>query len=169
MPANRVRKFFPIDPDSLLAHSSMSEGIFEPQSRKDTKMMKVFEPLPPETEVCAKIVVDAAYKVHSGLGPGLLESVYEICLAHELRKRGLTLETQVAIPILYDGIRLEAGLRIDILVERQLLIEIKAVEEMKRVFRAQILTYLKLTGTRLGFLINFNVPLIKNGLERIIL
>jgi GxxExxY protein len=99
----------------------------------------------------------------------LLESVYEICLAHELRKRGLTIETQVAIPIFYDGIRLEAGLRIDILVERQLLIEIKAVEEMKRVFRAQILTYLKLTGTRLGFLINFNVPLIKNGLERIIL
>jgi hypothetical protein len=73
-------------------------------------MMKVFEPLPPETEVCAKIVVDAAYRVHSGLGPGLLESVYEICLAHELRKRGLTIETQVAIPIFYDGIRLEAGL-----------------------------------------------------------
>jgi len=132
-------------------------------------MMKVFEPLPAETERLAKLVVDAAFKVHSGLGPGLLESVYEICLAHELRKRGLSLETQVAIPVMYDGIRLEAGLRIDILVERQLLIENKAVEEMNRVFKAQVLTYLKLTGLRLGLLINFNVPLIKNGIQRIIL
>ena len=131
--------------------------------------MKVFEPLPAETERLAKLVVDAAFKVHSGLGPGLLESVYEICLAHELRKRGLSLETQVAIPVMYDGIRLEAGLRIDILVERQLLIENKAVEEMNRVFKAQVLTYLKLTGLRLGLLINFNVPLIKNGIQRIIL
>src|SRR3989442_400842 len=104
-------------------------------------MMKVFEPLPAETERLAKLVVDAAFKVHSGLGPGLLESVYEICLAHELRKRGLSLETQVAIPVMYDGIRLEAGLRIDILVERQLLIEIKAVEEMNRVFKAQVKSY----------------------------
>ena len=131
--------------------------------------MKVFEPLPAETERLAKLVVDAAFKVHSGLGPGLLESVYEICLAHELRKCGLSLETQVAIPVMYDGIRLEAGLRIDILVERQLLIEIKAVEEMNRVFKAQVLTYLKLAGLRLGLLINFNVPLIKNGIQRIIL
>ena len=132
-------------------------------------MMKVFAPLPAETERLAKIVVDAAYTVHSGLGPGLLESVYEICLAHELRKRGLRIETQVAIPVVYDGIRLEAGLRIDLLVEGQLLVEIKAVDEMKRVFKAQVLTYLKLTGIRLGLLINFNVPLIKNGIERIIL
>ena len=131
--------------------------------------MKVFEPLPAKTERLAKIVVDAAYKVHSSLGPGLLESVYEICLAHELRKRGLAIETQVAISVVYDGIRLEAGLRIDILVEGQLLVEIKAVDEMNRVFKAQVLTYLKLTGLRLGLLINFNVPLIKNGIERIIL
>ena len=132
-------------------------------------MMRVFEPLPAETERLATIVVDAAFKVHSNLGPGLLESVYEICLAHELRKRGLAIETQVAIPVTYDGIRLEAGLRLDILVERQLLVEIKAVEEMNRVFKAQVLTYLKLTGLRLGLLINFNVPLIKNGIQRIIL
>lgn len=131
--------------------------------------MKVFEPLPANTERLAGIVVDAAYKVHSGLGPGLLESVYQICLAHELRKRGLAIETEVGIPIVYDGVRLAAGLRIDILVEKQLLIEIKAVEEMKRVFKAQVLTYLKLTGIRLGFLVNFNVLLIKNGIERIIL
>ncbi len=132
-------------------------------------MMKVFEPLPEETERLAKIVVDSAYKVHSALGPGLLESVYEICLAHELRKRGLAIKTQVAIPVMYDGIRLEAGLRLDLLVEEQLLVEIKAVEEMNRVFKAQVLTYLKLTGLRLGLLINFNVPLIKNGIERLIL
>lgn len=99
----------------------------------------------------------------------MLESVYEICLAHELRKRGVATETQVAIPVVYDGIRLEAGLRIDLLVEKQLIVEIKAVDEMSRVFKAQVLTYLKLTGLRLGLLINFNVPLIKNGIERIIL
>lgn len=131
--------------------------------------MKVFEPLPPDIEHLAKIVVDATYKVHSSLGPGLLESVYEICLAHELRKRGIAIETQVAIPVVYDGTRLEAGLRIDLLVNKQLLVEVKAVEEMNRVFKAQVLTYLKLTGLRLGLLINFNVALIKNGIERVIL
>src|SRR6266849_1609211 len=131
-------------------------------------MMKVFEPLPPDVEHLAKIVVDAAYKVHSSLGPGLLESVYETCLAHELRKRGIATETQVAIPIVYDGIRLE-GLRIDLLFNKQLLVEVKAVEEMNCVFKAQVLTYLKITGLRLGLLINFNVPLIKSGIERVIL
>ena len=115
-------------------------------------MMRVFEPLPAETERLAKMAVDAAYKVHSSLGPGLLESIYEICLAHELRKRGLAIETQVAIPVVYDGIQLEAGLRIDLLVNRQLLVEVKAVEEMNRVFKAQVLTYLKLTGLRLDCL-----------------
>ena len=114
-------------------------------------MMRVFEPLTVDTERLATIVGDAASKVHSGLGPGLLESVYEICLAHELRKRGLAIKTQVAIPVVYDGIRLEAGLRIDLLVEGQLIVEIKAVEELNRVFKAQVLTYLKLTGIRLGF------------------
>jgi len=132
-------------------------------------MMRVFEPLPTETERFAKISVDPALRVHTALGPGVLESVYETCLAHELRKRGLSVETQVAIPVVYDGIRLEAGLRIDVLIERQLIIEIKAVEEVNPVFKAQVLTYLKLTGLRLGLLINFNVPLIKNGIERIIL
>ncbi len=99
----------------------------------------------------------------------MLESVYETCLAHELRKRGIATETQVAIPIVYDGLRLEAGLRIDLLVDRQLILEIKAVEEMNRIFKAQVLTYLKLTGLRLELLINFNVTLIKNGIERLIL
>ena len=132
-------------------------------------MMKVFEPLPPDTERIATIVVDSAYKVHAGLGPGLLESVYETCLIHELRKRGITTQSQLPIPVVYDGIRLDAGLRIDLLVDKQVIVEIKAVDQMNRVFKAQVLTYLKLTGLRLGLLINFNVPLIKNGIERIIL
>jgi len=132
-------------------------------------MMKVFAPLPEETESLAKIAVDAAFRVHSTLGPGLLESVYETCLVHELRKRNIPTETQVSIPVIYDGIKLEAGLRIDMLINKQVLVEIKAVEQMNPVFKAQVLTYLKLTGLRLGLLMNFNVPLIKNGIERIIL
>ena len=131
--------------------------------------MRVFEPLPPDIEHLAKVVVDAAYKVHTTLGPGLLESVYEICLMHELGKREIPSERQVKLPILYDGIHLEDGLRVDLLVNRRLILEIKAVEEMNRVYKAQLLTYLKLTGLRLGLLINFNVALIKNGIERVIL
>ena len=129
----------------------------------------MFEPLPPDIEHLAKVVVDAAYRVHSSLGPGLIESVYELCLMHEVKKRGIPSEHQVRIPVVYDGIRLEAGLRLDLLVDRKLILEIKAVEEMNRVYKAQVLTYLKLTGLRLGLLINFNVTLIKNGIERLIL
>jgi GxxExxY protein len=132
-------------------------------------MMKVFEPLPSDTEHLAKIVVDAAYKVHTSLGPGLLESVYEVCLLYELGKREIPAERQVKIPVLYDGIRMEDGLRIDLLVNRKIILEVKAVEEMNRIYKAQVLTYLKLTGLRLGLLINFNVALIKNGIERVIL
>ena len=128
----------------------------------------MFAPLPRETEQLSKTVVDAAFKVHSTLGAGLLESVYEACLAHELRQRKIATETQLVIPIVYEGLRLEAGLRIDMLVNKQLLVEVKAVDQMNRVFKAQVLTYLKLTGLRLGLLINFNVPLIKNGIERVI-
>jgi len=131
--------------------------------------MRVFNALPAETEHVAKLAVYAAIKVHRALGPGLLESVYETCLAHELGKCGLLIETQVPIPIIYDGIRLEAGLRIDLLVAKQLIIEVKSVEQMNRIFKAQVLTYLKLTGLRLALLINFNVPLVKDGIERVIL
>lgn len=127
--------------------------------------MRTFESLPEETELLAKTVVDAAFKVHTTLGPGLLESVYEACLAHELRRRQILIETQVIIPIVYEGLRLESGLRIDMVVNKQVLVEVKAVKQMNRVFKAQILTYLKLTQLRLGLLINFNVPLIKNELS----
>lgn len=126
-------------------------------------------PVTEEVNRVAKHVVDAAYAVHSKLGPGLLESVYEVCLAHELRKRGLTVESQLALPIDYDGIRLEAALRLDVLVERSVVVELKAAEALLPVHTAQVLTYLKLTGHRLGLLINFNVPLIRDGINRIVL
>ena len=131
--------------------------------------MRSFEAISPETERIARVTVDAAFKVHKTLGPGLLESVYEACLAYELQKRGVAVETQVPLPVIYDGTRLDAGLRLDMLVEKQLIVELKSVEKWNPVYEAQLLTYLKLTGHRLGLLINFNVPLIKDGIKRIIL
>jgi GxxExxY protein len=121
-----------------------------------------------KVEEVAKAVVDAAFKVHTALGPGLLESVYSICLAHELRQRGLVVEREVKLPIVYDGVTLDAGLRLDLIVEACVIVETKAVERMIPVFDAQLLTYLKLTGHVLGLLINFNVPLIKDGIKRVI-
>lgn len=122
----------------------------------------------PELERVAKLVVDAIFHVHSRLGAGLLESSYSICLFHELTKRGLRVEREVDMPINYDGIRLEVGYRIDLLVERQIIIEVKAVEQVHPVHKAQLITYLKLSGLQLGFLVNFNVPLIKDGIERVV-
>jgi GxxExxY protein len=113
--------------------------------------------------------VDAGLKVHRALGPGLLESTYEHCLAYELHSRGLSLARQVALPIEYDGARLDAGYRLDMAVEDLIIIEIKAVDQLTRLHEAQILTYLKLSGRRLGFLMNFNVVLFKHGLKRIVL
>jgi len=127
------------------------------------------EPIPEKVDRVARLVVDAAFAVHSKLGPGLLESVYEVCLAHELEKRGLVVERQVVLPVYYDGIRLDAGLRLDLLIESCLIVELKAVETLLPVHKAQVLTYLKLTGHRLGLLINFNVPLIRDGIKRIAL
>jgi GxxExxY protein len=126
-------------------------------------------PIPESTEVVAKAVVDAAYAVHIALGPGLLESVYEACLVHELKKRGLSVASQVSLPVVYDGVRLETGLRLDLLVEDCLVVELKAVDVVLPVYHAQVLTYLKLTGHRLGLLINFNVPVIRHGIKRLAL
>ena len=128
-----------------------------------------YAPISDKEERIAKAVVDAAYTVHSTLGPGLLENVYEVCFCHELAKRGLAYRRQVAVPIVYDGITVDEGLRLDVLVEEMVICELKAVEVMHPVFTAQLLTQLKLTGKRLGFLINFNVPLIKQGIKRVIL
>jgi GxxExxY protein len=127
------------------------------------------KPIPPETNEVARQIVDAAFAVHTALGPGLLESVYEVCLAHELRKRGLTVRQQVVLPVHYDGVRLDAGLRLDLLVNDTVIVEIKAVENLLPVHKAQALTYLKLTGCRLALLINFNVPAIKGGINRLAL
>jgi GxxExxY protein len=128
-----------------------------------------FKPLSTREESIARKIIDAAYTVHKTLGPGLLEKVYEVCFCHELSKRGLRCQRQMDIPIVYDGIIFDGGLRLDVLVEDLIICELKAVEEMNPVWQAQILSHLKLTGKRLGFLINFNVPVIKKGIKRIIL
>ncbi len=113
--------------------------------------------------------MDSGLKVHRALGPGLLESAYEHCLAHELKARGLSLQRQVALPIVYEGLTLDAGYRIDMIIEDCVLVELKAVEALNRLHTAQVLTYLKLTRLRLGFLMNFNVELFRQGLRRVVL
>ncbi len=120
-------------------------------------------------EAIAKKIVDAAYTVHKTLGPGLLEKIYEVCFCHELAKRGLKYLRQVDLPIIYDGMTFDEGLRLDVLVENIIICELKAVDEVNPVWKAQLLSHLKLTGKQLGFLINFNVPLIKNGIHRMVL
>ena len=114
-------------------------------------------------------IVDAAYKVHSELGPGLLESAYEICLEHELTKRGLTVRRQVSLPVVYDSIEIDAGYRLDLVVEESVIVELKSVDTLLQIHLAQVLTYLKLGGFKLGFLVNFNVTRIKDGIKRIVL
>jgi GxxExxY protein len=128
-----------------------------------------FEPLSDREEAIARKIVDAAYAVHKALGPGLLEKVYEVCFCHELTKRGLRHQRQVEVPIVYDGITFDEGLRLDVLVEELVICELKAIDLVNPVWEAQLLSHLKLTKKRLGFLINFNVPLIKDGIRRIIL
>jgi len=128
-----------------------------------------FEPISEREELVAQKIVDSAYTVHRKLGPGLLEKVYEACFCHELFKRGLAYHRQVDIPIMYDGIVLNEGLRLDVLVEDLIICELKAADEMNPIWDAQILSYLKLSSKRLGFLINFNVSIIKKGIKRIIL
>jgi GxxExxY protein len=126
-------------------------------------------PLPDDIELIGKKIVDAAFTIHRALGPGLLERVYEVCFCHELRKRGLTWARQVIVPITYEGITFEEGLQLDVLVADLVICELKAVEEMHPVYLVQLLTQLKLTGKRLGYLINFNVVLMKQGIRRVIL
>lgn len=131
--------------------------------------MKQHEPIPQRAEAAARIVVDAAYRVHSTLGPGLLESVYEVCLCHELHKQGIPFLAQQVLPVVYDGVRLDAGLRLDLLVDQSVVVELKAVEKTLPIHEAQLLTYLKLADKRLGLLINFNVACIKDGIKRMVL
>jgi GxxExxY protein len=116
-------------------------------------------------EITGKII-DAAMRVHSKLGPGLLESAYEACLAYELRKRGLKVLTQVGLPVTYDEVQLDVGYRIDLLVEDEIIVELKAVDEIAPIHQAQLLSYLKLSGRKIGLLLNFNVRRLKNGIHR---
>jgi GxxExxY protein len=116
----------------------------------------------------AKEIVDAAYRIHTTLGPGLLESVYDTVLAYELGRRGLRTVRQQAIPVVYDGIRIDTGFRADLVVEDKVIVEIKSVELLTPVHKKQLLTYLRLADKRLGLLINFHVALIKDGITRIV-
>lgn len=120
-----------------------------------------------ENEI-ARIIVDVCYHVHRRLGPGLLESVYLIIVCHELRKRGLQVEREVVIPVLWDGLYLEEGFRADLIVNDKVIVELKSVEKLAPVHAKQLLTYLRLADKKLGLLINFGAPIIKEGIERII-
>ena len=116
----------------------------------------------------AREIVDAAFKVHTTLGPGLLESVYQEVLKYELQKRGLRVEKEVPIPVVYEAVHLEIGFKADIIVEGLVIVELKSVEQIHPVHKKQLLTYLRLADKRLGLLINFNVPLIKDGISRVV-
>lgn len=120
-----------------------------------------------ENEI-ATIVVDSAFKIHNALGPGLFESVYEAVLNFELQKRGLRVAQQVGLPVHYEGVRLELGFRVDLIVENKVIVEIKSVETLAPVHQKQLLTYVRLMDLRLGLLINFNVALIKDGIRRVV-
>ena len=120
-----------------------------------------------ENEI-GKIAVDAAVQIHRELGPGLLESVYEVVLAKELENRGLSVQRQVPVPIVYRGIRFDEGFRADIIVEGKIILELKSVEQIAKVHAKQVLTYLRLTSLRLGFLLNFGAALMKDGIERVV-
>ena len=120
-----------------------------------------------ENEI-AKVIVDCALRVHRELGPGLLESTYEACLYYELTQAGLTVESQKALPVVYNEVKLDCGYRIDLFVENKVVVEIKSVDALNDIHLAQILTYLKLSGCKLGLLINFNVKLLKHGIRRVV-
>jgi GxxExxY protein len=131
--------------------------------------MAEFEPISRRAEEVAREVVDAALCVHRALGPGLVEPVYHACMCHEFSLRGLAFRSEFPVPVIYKGVRLGTDLKLDLLVEECVLVELKSVERLLPIFDAQLLTYLKLTGNRLGLLINFNVPRIKDGIKRMVL
>lgn len=122
-----------------------------------------------DIEKVFKTVLDCSFKIHTALGPGLLESAYEECLSYEIKKSGLQVEKQKALPLVYKEVKLDAGYRIDLLVENKVIIEIKSVEALADIHMAQILTYLKLSKCKLGLLVNFNIRHLKDGIKRVIL
>ena len=136
-------------------------------SRNVPKMVN--QTIASDVEKVGKAVLDAAFKVHTALGPGLLESVSETTLTYEIRKSGLAVANQLPVSIVYDGQNLDAGFRLDLLVEDCVIVELKAVEKMNPVYEAQIMTYLRLSGKRLGYLMNFNVKHLKDGIKRFVM
>jgi GxxExxY protein len=147
--------------------------LIEPLRHEEHKGHKVgvgeFAAIPKSAEDIATTIVDSALRVHRALGPGLLESVYEACLCHELSRRRVPFQRQIGLPIEYEGFRLESGLRLDILVGNCVVVELKAVESLAPLHEAQLLTYLKLSGCRIGLLLNFNTALMKDGIKRMVL
>ena len=133
-----------------------------------TSTQRVFQPIPADVERIGKVVLNAAYKVHTTLGPGLLESVYQASMKHVIEKNGVSVRTDVKLPILFEGVKLESGLHLDMLVEKCVIVELKSVERMNLLYEKQVVTYLRLSRMRLGFLINFNVPYLKDGIKRIV-
>jgi GxxExxY protein len=132
-------------------------------------MIPKYKPIPPDLNRLSGKIVSAAYSVHNELDPGLLENVYEACLSEELTDLGIKFERQVSVPVRYKKVTLETGFRIDLFVEKQLIVELKAVEALLPVHKAQLITYLKLSGCRIGLLINFNVDVLKIGIKRVVL
>ncbi len=135
----------------------------------ETVSSKRIEPIPKKVNDTSTAILDVAFSIHKSLGPGLLESVYETCLIYELREKGYIVGNQVTVPVHYKGICLETGLRLDIIVDNSIIIEVKAIDELAPIHEAQILTYLKLTGHRVGYLINFNSYHLKDGIKRLAL
>ncbi|MDB5482189.1 MAG: hypothetical protein JWO83_3242 [Caulobacteraceae bacterium] len=140
--------------------------IFTTEGTEDTEEE---EELVDARDAVTGAIIDSGLKVHRTLGPGLMESAYEQCLAYELGRRGVTARWQIALPIVYDGLRLDAGYRLDMVVEDTVIVEIKAVDAVTALHEAQLMTYLKLSAMRVGLLINFNVLLFKNGVKRFVL
>jgi GxxExxY protein len=156
---------------STMSYNRTRARTFTTKGTKETQGMQraLHAAIPRETERIGKAVLDAAFTVHSDLGSGLLESVYKACCAHVLRQRGESVETQLALPVRYHDVQVDAGLRLDMLVGGMVIVEFKAVETMLPLYDAQLLTYLKLTGNRLGYLLNFNVRRLKDGIKRLVL
>ena len=134
-----------------------------------TATQTTFQPIPADVERIGKVVLNAAYKVHTTLGPGLLETVYQTSLKHVIEKSGVAVKTDVKLPIIFEGTKLDSGLQLGMLVDKRVIVELKSVERMNVLYEKQVITYLRLSRLRLGFLINFNVVVIKYGIKRMIL
>ncbi len=134
-----------------------------------TSTQTTFAPIPADVERIGKVVLNAAYKVHTTLGPGLLETVYLTSLKHVIEKSGVAVKTDVKLPIIFDGTKLDSGLQLDMLVDKCVIVELKSVERMNILYEKQVVTYLRLSRLRLGFLINFNVAYLKDGIKRLVI